>query len=45
MSRAQRLAERRRRMAAQVYNHQAELARIRGWLLTHHRRSLASQRR
>ena len=43
MSRRERIQERRRRMAARVYNHQAELVRIRGWLLTHRHQRAASQ--
>jgi hypothetical protein len=30
-----RLAQYRRRLTQRRYNHQAELARIRGWLLSH----------
>ena len=35
MSRRQRIQEHRRRMAARAYNHQAELARVREWLMRH----------
>ena len=45
MSRRQLLRERRRRLAAKVYDHQTELLRVHRWLLTHQRREGTSVRR